>query len=199
MAGASPEEAVDAFLARIRDTLDCILAGTAFGSGNAEGSRHSLTLYIPGQEEPNIARLTTHGGTGELLFRFAHLYTVGHVPDDAQRGPYKVSTSFYQYKILDCDEREIVVYDWAPTGISLVRTPHLHIPIAGSIVLRQREGSPREDQKTYLGSLHFPTARILLEDIVELLIREFRVDPRRDDWEVVLKENRRAVGRGRAW
>ncbi len=97
MAGASPEEAVDAFLERIRDTLACILDGTAFGSGYAEGTEHSLTLYITGQSEPNVARLRTHGGAGELRFRFAHLYTVVHVPDDAQRGPYKVSTSFYQY------------------------------------------------------------------------------------------------------
>ena len=199
MAGASPEEAVDAFLDRIRNTLDCVLAGTAFGSGNAVGGEHSLTPYISGQDEPNVARLTTHGGVGELLFRFAHLYTVAFVPDDDQRGPFKVSTSFYQYKILDRDETEVVVYDWAPAGISPVRTPHLHVPIAGSVLLKQREGSPLENQKTYLGSLHFPTARIFLEDIVELLIREFQVDPRRGNWETVLQDNREAIGRGRTW
>ena len=145
---------------------------------------------MPGQDEPNVARLSTHGGVGELLFRFAHLYTVVHLPDDAQREPFKVSTSFYQYKILDREENEVVVYDWAPAGASHVRIPHLHVPIAGSIVLKQQEGSPLEGQKTYLGRLHFPTERIFLEDIVELLIREFRVDPRRDDWEEVLKDNR---------
>ena len=199
MAGASPEEAVDAFLERIRDTLACILDGTAFGSGYAEGTQHSLTLYITGQSEPNVARLRTHGGAGELRFRFAHLYTVVHVPDAAQRGPYKVSTSFYQYAILDYRENEVVVYDWAPQGMSPVRTPHLHVPMAGSTILQQRQGSPLENQKTYLGSLHFPTGRIFLEDIVELLIHEFRVDPRRDDWEEILKDNREALGRGRTW
>jgi hypothetical protein len=201
LAGASPEEAVDAFLERIRATLACIVGGTAFGSGCAEGIEHSLTLYVTGQSEPNVARLTTHGGVGELRFRFAHLYTVVHVPDDAQRGPftYEVSTSFYQYAILDYEENEVVVYDWAPAGMSPVRTPHVHVPIAGSTVLRQRHGSPLESQKTYLGNLHFPTGRILLEDIVELLIREFRVDPRRDDWEALLKHNREVLGRGRTW
>jgi hypothetical protein len=200
LAGASPEEAVDAFLERIRAALACIVDGTAFGSGYAEGIEHSLTLYVTGQSAPNVARLTTHGGVGELRFRFAHLYTVVQAPDDAQRGPspYVVSTSFYQYTILDYEENEGVVYDWAPEGTSPVQTSHVHAPIAGSTVLRQRHGSPLETQKTYLGNLHFPTGRIVLEDIIELLIREFRVDPRRDDWEAILKHNREVLGRERA-
>ena len=120
MAGASPEEAVDAFVERIRDALGCILHGTAFGSGNAAGIEQSLTLYVPGQAEPNIARLTTHGGVGELLFRFAHLYTVVRVPNDAERGSFEVSTSFYQYAILDYEGNEVVVYHWAPAECGLL-------------------------------------------------------------------------------
>ena len=199
MAGTSPEEAVDSFLKQIRDTLGRVLAGTVFGSGNAQDVEHSLTFYLPGQRESNVARLTTHGGVGELLFRVAHLFTVAHVPDGERRGLFEVRTSFYQYKILDREEREIIVYDWAPSGSSPVRTPHLHVPAAGSIVLRQRAASPLENQKTFLGNLHLPTGRILLDDIVELLIREFRVDPLRGDWEDILRENREALGRERAW
>ncbi|MBW3634610.1 MAG: hypothetical protein KY456_16445, partial [Chloroflexi bacterium] len=102
----------------------------------------------------------------------------------------------YQYRILDVAEKEIVVYDWAPTGLSPVRTPHMHIPAAGSIVLSQRAGSRLSVQKTYLDDLHFPTGHILLEDIVELLIREFRVGSLRADWEDVLRSNREAAARG---
>lgn len=196
MAGASPEEAVDAFVHRVRSSLDCILSGTAFGSGNAVGVAQRVTLYTLGQTESNIARLSTHAGEGELLFRFAHLYTVVHLPDDAQHGPYNVSTSFYQYRILDLNENEIVVYDWAPTGISPIRTPHLHLPAARTIILSQRPGSRLEQHKTYLGDLHFPTGRIHLEDIVEFPIREFQTDTLRDDWEEVLRANREAQNRG---
>lgn len=199
MAGATPEEAVDAFVERIRATLDCFLTGTAFGSGNAPGVDHSLTLYTAGQTFPNIARLSTHGGNGELLFRFAHLYTVVHLPQDAERGPYKVSTSFYQYQVLDIHERELVIYDWAPQGRGPVHAPHLHIPAVGSVILPQRPGSRLATTKTYFDDLHFPTGRIFLEDIAELLIREFRVDARRADWANVLRENRAAIDRGRTW
>ncbi len=38
---------------------------------------------------------------------------------------------------------------------------------------------------------------MVVEDIVELLIREFLVDPLRADWDAVLNANRRARGRDR--
>jgi hypothetical protein len=193
LAGASPEEAVDDFVDRARSTFECFLFGTAFGSGNAVGVEHSLTLYAPGQREPNIARLTTHDGDGEIVFQFAHIYAVVRLPDETQHGQYEVSTSFYQYRILDIDEGEIVIYDWAPAGVSTVRTPHMHIPAAGSVVLPQRAGSPRATRKTYLDDVHFPTGFIFLEDVALLLIREFRVDARRDDWEDVLAWNQKAA------
>jgi hypothetical protein len=37
-----------------------------------------------------------------------------------------------------------------------------------------------------IGSIHFPTPHMVVEDIVELLIREFQVDPLRANWEEVL-------------
>jgi len=136
----------------------------------------------------------THGGVGELRFRFLHTYVV--VPDVAP-GTYTVRSARYQYRVLDIAEREVAVYDWHPEGISPVRTPHLHVPAAGAITLAQRPGTPRADAKTYLGRLHFPTAGITLEDILELLIREFGVDPVRSDWEAVLQANREVTDRGR--
>jgi hypothetical protein len=50
-----------------------MLSGTAFGSGNAVGPEHGVTFYTAGQALPNVARLSTHHGEGELLFRFAQL------------------------------------------------------------------------------------------------------------------------------
>lgn len=93
-----------------------------------------------GQMQPNLARLPTHGGRGELRFRFALLHTVRAEPEAAPADPYEVLTSFYQYRILEHEEREIVVYDCTPAGISPVRTPHLHLPIAGSVRLNTTDG-----------------------------------------------------------
>jgi hypothetical protein len=190
LAASAPEEAVDAFIARIQAALDCIFPSTTFGSGNRAGDDHTVVFYQLGQSRSNMARLKTHGGVGELLLELAHLYAVAGTPDSSRRDMFEVVTSYYQYKILDFERNEIVVYDWAPFGPSPVRTPHLHIPAAGSISLKQRAGSALANQKTFLGSLHLPTGYIVLEDIVELLIREFQVVPRRTDWEAVLAANR---------
>lgn len=93
----------------------------------------------------------------------------------------------YRYAIYDIADRELVIYDWHPVGPSPAITPHLHLPAAGSIILAQRPGSPLDGVRTQLGSLHFPTGHTGTATIVDMLIREFRVDPIRSDWERVLQ------------
>ncbi len=199
MAGSSPEEAVDNFIGPLRQALACVVRATAIGSGHRQDEPNSVTLFPEGQDGGDPARVRTHGGEGELLLRFAHLYRVVHVPGDQQCGPYKVSSSFYRYDILDRDEDEVVVFHWEPEGRSPVRTPHLHLPAATPIVLPQRGGSGVAGAKTHLGKLHLPTGRILIEDVVELLIREFGAVPLNENWAAILEKNREAFARGRRW
>lgn len=194
MADNSAEDAVDALLKRVRAALGCVTEGTAFGTGTAEGFEHSVSVYAPGQSIPNVMRLNTYGGIGELGFGFTYLYTIVRIPIPRGRSWFRVDATFYQYRIFDLGLSEIVVYDWAPAGPSSVRTPHLHVPAAGSIILGQRAGSPLKDQKTFLGNLHLPTGHVTLENIVGLLIREFQVVPRRDDWIDILAANHEAPG-----
>ena len=199
MAGRTPEKAVDAFLGRVRTTLTCLSDCTALGSGFALEHPHVLTAFEPGTPGSNLLRLMTHDGTGEIILRFVHGYRVVHVPEDEERGPYKVSTQGYQYRLTDIADSDLVIYDWHPEGNSPVTTPHLHVPPAGAFHMAQEAGCQREGKKTHLGDVHFPTARIFLEDVVELLIRDFAVVPNCDDWEDVLRENRSAIQRGRTW
>jgi hypothetical protein len=67
-----------------------------------------------------------------------------------------------------------------------VTIPHLHVPAARAVVLAQHDGSPRAGARTHLGALHFPTGAIGTGSVVNMLIREFGVDPVRPDWEHVL-------------
>ena len=48
---------------------------------------------------------------------------------------------------------------------------------------------------TYLNQLHLLTGRIVIEDIVEVLIREFAVVPLRTDWERILDDGRASEDR----
>jgi hypothetical protein len=199
LAGKTPEEAVDAFVHRIRESLSCIGDATAFASPGAPDQPRSLALYAHGQDEPGKILLSTYGGEGDIYLKVAHSFTLRHLPHDSIRGPYKVSSSFYQYIILDYGGSEILTYDWHPSGRGARFTPHLHVSVAGSIHLAERNGSARQGKRTHLGSFHLPTGRVLLEDVVELLIEEFGVDPLRADWRAVLDNNREAVKRGRMW
>lgn len=199
MAENSPEEAVDAFIAPLRRALACVVRGTAIASGAELDEDDAVTLFPEGKNGGDPARLRTHGGEGELLFRFAHQYRVVRPPDDAGRGRYLVDTSFYRYDLLDRDGGEVVVFHWEPEGRSPVRTPHLHVSAALPVVLPQRVNSRVAATKTYLNKMHLPTGHIQLEDIVELLIREFAVVPLVQDWEAVVAENRAAHRRRQTW
>jgi hypothetical protein len=133
-----------------------------------------------GQHEPGRIRLFTHGGHGELVLRFAMSFAMEQ-RRASERSSFEISFASYHYRILDYRENEIAVYHWHPLGKSSVKTPHLHVSAAGSIVLQQRFSSRLATRKTHIGRIHFPTQQVALEDNFELLIREFLVDPRRPD------------------
>jgi hypothetical protein len=156
-----------------------------------------VAFFAAGRAEPNVLRLATHGGAGELLFRLYQRYVVEALPAIEGRGRFEARTSGYHYRILDVAEREVAVYDWHPDSSSPVTSPHLHLPGAEPIAMAQRPGSPRVGVKTHLGKVHFPTRHIFPEDIVELLIRDFAVVPARADWQAVSRRNREAIGHDR--
>lgn len=199
MAEHRPEEAVDAFVGALRRSLACIVRGTAIASGAKQDEEAAVTLFPEGQDGGEPARLRTHGGEGELFFRFALQFRVVRVPD-APIGPaFEVRSSFYRYDVLDRNGGEVVVFHWEPGGRSSARTPHLHVPAARPIVLPQRADSGVSGRRTYLNRLHLPTGRLLVEDVVGFLIRDFAVVPLVAEWESVLAENGAASLRVRTW
>ena len=156
---------------------------------------HSLALHAHGQTRSNRVRLRTHSGAGEIILWFAHKYTVAFQPDVIRRSPFEVRTSYYLYRILDRDEREIVVYHWEPDGPSSFVVPHLHVSAASPVILPQPEGSRLAGSKTFLNKLHLPTGRIGAEEVIELLVADFSVDPLIPSWKEVLSESRAAADR----
>ena len=61
------------------------------------------------------------------------------------------------------------------------------------VVLPQRPGSPLVQTEAHLGRLHPPTGPIVIEDVVDLLVRDFAAVPVRPDWQDELAANRRAA------
>jgi hypothetical protein len=58
------------------------------------------------------------------------------------------------------------------------------------VTLPQPAGSSVAGRKTHLSKLHLPTGRIDLEEIIELLVVDFSVDPLVSNWSDVLGEIR---------
>jgi hypothetical protein len=199
LVGRSEQEALETFHERFRRSLKCIADADVYGSGHSPGRLNTITLYPHNGTPGNVVPLRTRDGRADLRLGVYHHYTVVHLPNDVtDREPFKISSSRYMYELLDRDEREIFVYHWHPEGVSTFLQPHMHFSGASPIALAPGLGdiAPR-----YLAidKAHFPTGRTPFEDVVALLIREFDVAWRRDDWEEILRDNLAAIQRGRTW
>lgn len=79
----------------------------------------------------------------------------------------------YQYRLLDRDERELLVYHWQPgDAYRGPDDPHLHVsaPLLAQVNALHR-------QSIDLDKLHLATGRVSLASVVRMLITEFRVAP----------------------
>ncbi len=84
----------------------------------------------------------------------------------------------YQYRLLDRDERELIVYHWQPGDAYLgPDAPHLHVSASLSA-----QTSAIDRQTIDLDKLHLATGRVSLASVVRMLITEFGVAPQRHDW-----------------
>jgi len=157
-----------------------------FGGGHALDRVHNLTFVSPGGTAGYTTPLRATSGHRDVQLAITEYYRIAPLPPDAGRNLYQIRLTYYAYTIRDRDERELLAYHWHPEGVSDVTAPHLHIPRVAPIPL------PRVDpaRAVALGEMHLPTNRVLLEDVVELLIREFAIVPLRPDWQAALAASR---------
>jgi hypothetical protein len=101
--------------------------------------------------------------------------------DDPERGPWKVETRAYFYRLDDADEHEIVSWHWHPRGRSREQRPHLHV------------------KHSQLTGVHVPTGRVSVESVLRMLLAELDVRPCRPDWATVLDSAEAAFRRWRTW
>lgn len=150
----------------------------ALGSNGYDPGREHLLL--PDQGEP--VKLAGPRSLG-LLSRFE--YRV--VRAEGKRGPWKVQTTGYSHTLEDEAGQEIITYQWHPGGSSAINFPHLHI--------ERGIGASLGEVHKY----HIPTGRVSFEDVLKLAIREFKVEPQRDDWPEILHATQAAFEAWRTW
>lgn len=123
------------------------------------------------------------GGSSGLLLDVRHQYaivldgTVGSSPS------WRVSSRAYEYRILDHQAEELLVYHWQPNSIAGgPNFPHLHV---SATLSAQTAFSARQPFR--LDSRHLPTGRVSLEAVIRLLIAEFGIAYRHRNWMTRLK------------
>jgi hypothetical protein len=186
MPGKTTHEAVERFLEPLRVAVTCLgpqqLQVIKSGKQYALDEPHVLTWNrgLP------VPMTTSDGRRIELALKQS--FSIVHVPDNVEHGPYKVKTLSYAYSISREDQREIIAWHWHPDAPSWQKTPHLHV---GSTQLA--------DNAVISNHHHLPTGRVSVEGIIRLAINDLGVRPAREDWQEKLMESEFKFQLHRSW
>jgi len=177
LAGRTPHEALHAFIDPLQRALSCMTRAVLVYRPPWPGHVQALGV----SEEPIQLRHTAGGQAPSLYVE--QQYDLVEVP--GERGPWKVSTLAYRYRIDSAAGDELALWHWHPKDRQdrPHRYPHPHL----------------HAQVEQLAGLHLPTGRVSLESILRLLLNEFDVRPRREDWQDVLAACEAAFERWRTW
>ena len=166
MLGRTPADAVNNYVSLIQRLVSCVSDAVASVDGGYYVSDTSHALRL------NRGRSVRISGTTNLQMAFQQYYRI--VETEVQRTQWIVIVEGYEYKLLDTDGKEILIYHWHPRGQGAIAFHHLHI------------GHGAEVSREELQTAHLPTGYVSVADILRLLITDFRASPRRDDWESIL-------------
>ena len=169
---------------RLRTSASCITRQRLVASEYRRLEHPGTVFFAPAN---TFARLRTERGNPGLLLQVQSGYRI--VRDEAQPRFYQTTAVSYLYRILDLHEREILAFHWHPEGVSPVRHPHLHLTSRVRPIEIDDPANPnRERGHIALAEMHISTGPVPFEDVVRLLIEEFRVIPLRPDWEEILNQ-----------
>lgn len=176
MRGSAPTEAIQAYRKLLSTSLACVIAQPQVRTGPIDGKPPYALLVNNGRSVPLSAT------EPPIALRLRQLFQFVHTPEAARRQRYRVSVTSYDYVLLNPDSgAEVLAFHWHPElyegGQQLVMFPHLHID---SSVLSEPA----------LTKMHIPTERIAIEDVVGLVIRDFKARPLVRSWEHRLQLNR---------
>lgn len=108
----------------------------------------------------------------------------------AQDGSNRANSTGYSYGLLIKQNGEfhvIVEFHWHPDDTPNLKWPHLHV------IANSKDGE--------LSRVHFPTARICIEDFIRLMIRDFDIKARfpYDEYKRILTKNKAAFVENASW
>lgn len=184
MAGATPREAIQAFVEPLERAVSCLAGG--------------LEPKVNGDFELGTQHVVTFGsGRGFPVAhpsgRFAVAVSLRFVIKEADlpAGPFRTGVVGYTYEVRTNPKDEakgerVLAFHYHPRPGSY-QQPHLHV------------SSKLTTSVSHLGvalGRHIPTGRVTLEEVVQYLVDEMGVRANRPDWLEVLTLG---LGNHRAW
>lgn len=164
------------FLERYRSAaqraVSCVSAGT-ISVQQLRSSNPDQFIFVLNNREPAAI-------TRDLSLQ---VFFVADVGIGGGQGERDINSSIVGYSYIVWYQRsiEIVAYHWHPESTEGSVNPHVHFGPA----------SARPDSAIRPGELHkvhFPTGFVSLEEVIWLVINEFKVEPRRSDWQMILQQ-----------
>ncbi len=172
-----PKDAARRFLTALGRVTECVTTQRLYvlPGGYAEpGVTYLLAFGPKGEPVPLSAK---SGGQSGFLFDIHHRYAIVEDERAKAQPAWRVTTSGYEYRILDSRENEILTYHWDPSARRGPKYPHLHATAEATVYF-----DALTSRRIRLDGHHMPTGRVLVEWVVRLLIADFGVAYRYRNW-----------------
>jgi hypothetical protein len=135
-------------------------------------------VVVSGYHQTDISHRLSLAGSDPVRLAAEHQLTLDvgeHYRVRKGSDGWEVDVVAYFYALARNNE-DVIVYHWHPYGRSSIRRPHLHV--RADLRIGER----------WLGKVHLPTGRVMLEDIVRLAIDDLEAHPLRNDWERLINQ-----------
>jgi hypothetical protein len=176
--GRNPREAVENFLDPLRDALACV-------------ANDKITTSSGGRGQPGrVHWWSINGREGVELSRTFRLKAQMHyeIIEDAENGPWRVTTRGYLYGVERADGRELVGAHWHPNSQSRHVEPHLHF----SNLVTSQEGA-------FLARHPIYTGRVTFEWVIRFAVENLGAAPKVTDWATRLERTEGPHRENRTW
>jgi hypothetical protein len=170
VAGKTPPKAVRAFTSPIQSALTCFVDG-----------RVQVDSYDPAVEgvlQFNGGDAVKLDGSPRLHLFISMRYKI--VESGVAQKPWKIHTTGWAHSLLNRRQEPVVDFHWHPDLTPDIQFPHLHV-------------YSEPDRR------HFPTGRVLIEDVLCLAVEMGAVPRDGAKWQRVSRKNIENFKKGATW
>lgn len=174
MSGRAYRDAIDDYRASVQQVLATVTQAVVVTRRDSRITvGNPITLIFNAGERIRLA-------SPERIYLEASQWCIAVSPSDDVRRQWALQVSSYIYRVSTHDGVEILAFHWHPDGHSHVIDPHLHIgPASIGTNAQYRPGT--------MHNAHFPTGSVPLASVIRMAIEELGVEPRRPDWDAILR------------